>query len=51
MQVHDELILEVGEGAVEPVRARITELMTAAAELSVPLLAEVGTGRNWAEAH
>jgi len=51
MQVHDELILEAAEDAVEPVRAHVTDLMGGAAHLSVPLLVETGTGRNWAEAH
>jgi DNA polymerase-1 len=51
MQVHDELILEGTENAIEDVRAQISSLMSAAAELSVPLLVETGVGRNWAEAH
>ncbi|MEX0606832.1 MAG: DNA polymerase, partial [Halofilum sp. (in: g-proteobacteria)] len=51
MQVHDELILEVAEHSVEDVCARVRELMSAAAQLSVPLLVETGVGRNWAEAH
>jgi DNA polymerase I len=51
MQVHDELVFEVGEDAVESARAAIPRHMAAAAELSVPLVVDVGLGRNWDEAH
>ena len=51
MQVHDELVLEVPEQEVDEVRARVPELMSSVAELKVPLLAEVGVGMNWDEAH
>jgi DNA polymerase-1 len=53
MQVHDELVLEVREDAVarvtESVRAKMVE--AARGELSVPLKVEIGSGRNWDEAH
>jgi len=51
MQVHDELVFEVADGAVEDARRRIRSIMEAAAELAVPLLVEVGVGGNWDEAH
>ncbi|MBP0621803.1 DNA polymerase I [Cupriavidus consociatus] len=51
MQVHDELVLEVPEHEVELVKARLPELMCAVAQLRVPLVAEVGSGANWEEAH
>jgi DNA polymerase I len=51
MQVHDELVLEVPDGEVDAVRTRVPELMSAVADLKVPLLAEVGVGSNWDEAH
>jgi DNA polymerase-1 len=51
MQVHDELVLEVAEDAVEAVRARVPELMSGAAALAVPLLVDLGVGANWDEAH
>jgi DNA polymerase-1 len=51
LQVHDELVLEVPEDALDIVRATLPSLMAGVAELSVPLLAEVGTGMNWDEAH
>jgi DNA polymerase I len=51
MQVHDELVLEVPDDEVERVRVRVPELMSSVAQLKVPLLAEVGVGANWDEAH
>ncbi|HEV7491600.1 MAG TPA: DNA polymerase I [Rhodanobacteraceae bacterium] len=51
MQVHDELVFEVREDRVEAVSAGIRERMAAAAELSVPLIVDVGVGTNWDEAH
>jgi DNA polymerase-1 len=51
MQVHDELVLEVAESAVEATGARIRAAMESAAELSVPLVVDVGVGVNWDEAH
>ena len=51
MQVHDELVFEVAESYVEEARRIIPGLMAQAAELSVPLLVDVGVGGNWDEAH
>jgi DNA polymerase I len=51
MQVHDELVLEVADDAVEDTAARLREHMIAAAELAVPLKVDVGIGLNWDEAH
>jgi DNA polymerase-1 len=51
LQVHDELVLEVREDQVEATSALLKQEMSAAAELKVPLLVEVGQGRNWDEAH
>ncbi len=51
MQVHDELVFEVREDAVEAVVAGVRERMSAAADLSVPLVVDVGVGANWDEAH
>ncbi|CAG1016197.1 DNA polymerase I [Burkholderiaceae bacterium] len=51
MQVHDELVFEVPEGELEWCRAEVPRIMASVAELKVPLLAEVGVGRNWDEAH
>jgi DNA polymerase-1 len=51
MQVHDELVLEVPEAELDWAKAAIPRLMAGVADLKVPLLAEVGVGRNWDEAH
>ncbi len=51
LQVHDELVLEVPDAELERVRAELPRLMGGVAELRVPLLVEVGVGRNWDEAH
>ena len=51
MQVHDELVLEVPDEEFDEVRERLPELMCGVAQLKVPLVAEVGSGANWEEAH
>ena len=51
MQVHDELVFEVPEAEVEWIRAAVPSLMAGVAQFSVPLLAEVGVGANWDQAH
>ncbi len=51
MQVHDELVLEVAEACLDTVVDGLREHMTAAAELAIPLLVDVGVGDNWDEAH
>ncbi len=51
MQVHDELVFEVRADAVDEVRAAVIERMSGAVTLAVPLLVDVGTGKNWDEAH
>ena len=55
LQVHDELVFEVDEDAVEETISRARKVMEGAPEpavkLSVPLTVDAGVGRNWAEAH
>lgn len=51
MQVHDELVLEVPEAEVEWVRTEVPRLMAGVAALKAPLLAEIGFGPNWEQAH
>ncbi|HJV62388.1 MAG TPA: DNA polymerase I [Albitalea sp.] len=51
MQVHDELVFEVPEGELDWVKAEVPRIMAGVADLKVPLLAEVGVGPNWDEAH
>ena len=51
MQVHDELVFEVPEAEVDWVKTEVPRLMAGVADLKVPLLAEVGVGPNWDQAH
>ncbi len=55
LQVHDELVFEVPEAEVEATAAVVKKVMEGAAgpavQLSVPLVADVGVGRTWADAH
>lgn len=51
MQVHDELVFEVPEALLDQHQAKIQDLMSSAAQLSVPLVVETGVGINWDEAH
>ena len=55
LQVHDELLFEVPEAQIEETTAVARKVMETACapvlELSVPLVADAGVGRNWAEAH
>ena len=51
LQVHDELVLEVPDAEIPLIREQLPRLMAEVAQLSVPLLAEVGVGANWDEAH
>ncbi|ALX13825.1 DNA polymerase I [Burkholderia cepacia JBK9] len=51
MQVHDELVLEVPDEELSLVREKLPEMMCGVAKLKVPLVAEVGAGANWEEAH
>ncbi|MCM0759306.1 DNA polymerase I [Sporomusa sphaeroides DSM 2875] len=50
LQVHDELVLEVTENELDQVAALVKQAMEQAVELDVPLVAEVKTGSNWAQA-
>ena len=51
LQIHDELLIETAEDEKEQVKAILSEEMTHACELKVPLIAEVEEGKNWEEAH
>ena len=51
MQVHDELVLEVPDVELDAVRHTLPSLMSGVAELSVPLLVDIGVGPNWDKAH
>ena len=53
MQVHDELVLEVPEAELDLVKEKLPQIMAKVdgGMLNVPLVAEVGVGMNWEEAH
>ena len=51
MQVHDELVLEVPAAELERVKSEVRRLMESVARLDVPLIADVGAGDNWDQAH
>ena len=51
LQVHDEVILEVASKEADSVAMKISEIMSQAAQLSVPLEVESGIADNWGEAH
>jgi DNA polymerase-1 len=51
LQVHDELLLEVDEDKADEVGKMVSDEMCSAMELSVPLVVDLGTGKNWEEAH
>ncbi|HHN64809.1 MAG TPA: DNA polymerase I [Nitrospirae bacterium] len=51
LQVHDELVLEVEEGEVDYVKEMVKREMEGVITLDVPLIVEVGIGKDWAEAH
>ncbi|WP_251358689.1 DNA polymerase I [Kangiella sp. TOML190] len=51
MQVHDELVFEVADDQLELAKQKIPEIMASVAEFSVPLIADVGVGDNWDQAH
>lgn len=47
LQVHDELVFEVPEGEIEPVKSLVREQMENVHPIAVPLLVEIGVGPNW----
>ncbi|MCB5944470.1 DNA polymerase I [Acidocella sp. KAb 2-4] len=51
LQVHDELLFEAPDDEAEAAAALARQVMQNAAELSVPLVVETGTGKNWGKAH
>jgi DNA polymerase-1 len=51
MQVHDELVFEVRTELKDELISRVRRLMSAAANLSIPLKVDAGSGTNWDEAH
>ena len=51
LQVHDELVFECPKDQVEPMSQMVKAEMEGAMQLKVPLVASVGFGENWLEAH
>jgi DNA polymerase-1 len=51
LQVHDELVFEVPASDVQQIGQRVRELMEGVLPLRVPLVVDVGSGRNWRDAH
>ena len=51
MQVHDELVLEVRSDVISDIKDEIINIMESTVSLKVPLIVDVGTGKNWDEAH
>jgi DNA polymerase-1 len=51
MQVHDELVLDVPLAELDQVKQMLPQLMSSVAQLRVPLVADLGYGPNWDQAH
>jgi DNA polymerase-1 len=51
LQVHDELVFDVHQSEIEIIKPIILSNMQNALKTKVPLLAEIGVGKNWLEAH
>jgi DNA polymerase I len=51
LQVHDELLLEVRDRDMDDAKAEVKRIMEGVARFSVPLVADVSSGLNWADAH
>ena len=51
LQVHDELVFEAAEDEIETLSAMVRQEMEHAYELDVPVRVDIGTGKNWAQAH
>ncbi|HLP15136.1 MAG TPA: DNA polymerase I [Bacteroidota bacterium] len=51
LQVHDELVFEVYEDELDAVRGIVADKMRNAMTMNVPIEVEIGTGKNWLEAH
>jgi len=51
LQVHDELVFEVPRDEEDKMTALVTDGMQDAMALAVPIKVDIGTGKNWLEAH
>ena len=51
IQIHDELLVEIEKERVEEAKVIVKEEMEWAWRLRVPLVVEMGVGKNWGEVH
>ena len=51
LSVHDEIIFEVPENEIDILSKIVKEEMESVQKLTVPLVVNIGIGKNWAEAH
>jgi len=51
MQVHDELVFEVPDTEVTEFKENIKRIMENVAQMDVPLIVDLGEGKNWEQAH
>jgi DNA polymerase-1 len=51
LQVHDELIFEVPDDEIEPLKEFVRHEMEGVLRLSVPIKVDIGVGKNWEETH
>jgi DNA polymerase-1 len=51
LQVHDELVFDAHKSEIELLKPLVIQNMESAMELLTPVVAEVGVGNNWLEAH
>ena len=49
LQVHDELVFEIAPGELDEIRALVVREMEGVAHLAVPLVVDIGVGKNWLE--
>ena len=51
LQVHDELVFDVHLSEIDKIKKVIKNSMENAVTLDIPLKVDIGTGKNWLEAH
>jgi DNA polymerase-1 len=51
LQIHDELLFDVVKDELKEVESVVQHCMKTALHLDVPIVVEMGVGRNWLEAH
>ena len=51
LQVHDELVFDVHQSELDKIKKVVKNSMENAVTLDIPLKVDIGTGKNWLEAH